>query len=56
MPEKVSKESVDYGPGASHRKCSLCSMFRAPNACTLVAGQIAPGAVCDRFVRRLDDE
>jgi hypothetical protein len=55
MTEKVSKESVDYGPGVSHRKCALCSMFRAPSHCTLVAGHIDPDAVCDRFVRRLDE-
>lgn len=57
MPdEKVSKVSVDYGPGVRHRKCALCSMFRAPHTCTLVAGHIDPNAVCDRFVRRLNDE
>jgi LSD1 subclass zinc finger protein len=57
MPsEKVSKEAVDYGPGAKHRKCALCSMFRAPHACTLVAGHIDPQYVCDRFVRRLEDD
>jgi len=56
LTDKVSKEAVDYGPGAKHRKCSLCSMFRAPNACTLVAGWIDPLAVCDRFVRKLEDD
>jgi hypothetical protein len=54
--EKVSKVSVDYGPGVSHRKCALCTMFVAPHACTLVAGWIDPNAVCDRFVRKLRDE
>ena len=53
---KVSKESVDYGKGAVHRKCALCSMWRAPHSCTLVAGEISPSAVCDRFVRKLSDE
>ena len=56
MADKVSKEAVDYGPGAKHRKCSLCSMFRAPNACTHVAGWIDPQYVCEDFVRKLDDE
>jgi hypothetical protein len=50
---KVSKIAVMYGHGARHRQCALCSMFRAPSACTLVAGPISPEAVCDRFVRKL---
>lgn len=50
---KVSKISVMYGHGARHRECDLCSMWRPPSSCSLVAGPIAPDAVCDRFVRRL---
>lgn len=50
---KVSKVAVMYGHGARHRNCGLCSMFRAPSACSLVAGPISADAVCDRFVRRL---
>lgn len=50
---KIAKISVDYGKGTAHRNCGLCSMFRKPDSCTLVAGSIRAGDVCDRFVRRL---
>jgi len=50
---KVSKISVLFGHGARHRNCGLCSMFKRPDICSLVAGPISPDAVCDRFVRRL---
>lgn len=48
---KLSKAVVDYGKGIASRNCGLCSMFRAPARCTLVAGPIAAGDVCDRFAR-----
>ena len=50
---KVSKISVLYGHGARHRECDLCSMWKPPSSCSLVAGPIAADAVCDRFVREL---
>lgn len=31
------------------RSCGDCTMFRGPGSCTLVAGDIAAGAVCDRW-------
>lgn len=52
---KLSKARVGYGPGVMSRKCALCSMFRAPHDCSLVAGDIAPTDVCDRFVRRREE-
>jgi len=49
---KVSKRSVGYGHGVSHRKCALCVMWRPPHACTLVAGRIEAGGVCEKFERK----
>jgi hypothetical protein len=49
---KVSKQSVRYSQGVAHRKCSLCSMWRPPASCSLVAGRISPEAVCDKFERK----
>ena len=54
---KVSKASVHYRPSpmGSSRRCGTCSMFRGADdpsgegACTLVAGEISPVAVCDRY-------
>lgn len=48
--EKVSKASVNYRLALlRQRRCSTCAMFRRPDSCTLVAGQIRPGDVCDRW-------
>jgi len=49
---KVSKRSVAYGPGAVHRRCDLCTMWRPPSSCTHVAGTISPAAVCKDFERK----
>lgn len=49
---KLSKSSVNYGPGSAQRKCELCTMFRSPASCTLVAGMIDRSDVCDRFERK----
>jgi len=48
---KLPKARVDYGKGHKLRHCALCTMFRAPNDCTLVAGDIRAEDVCDRFLR-----
>lgn len=48
MSEKISKERADYRehtPRVS-RRCGTCSMFRAPDRCTLVKGLINRGGVC----------
>ena len=50
----VSKASVNYREGDSHRRCGLCSMFVAPNRCTAVLGDIHPEDVCDLFQPRDD--
>ncbi len=47
---KLSKASVNYQDStAPGRNCGTCSMFRAPNGCTLVKGKISRDDVCDRW-------
>lgn len=46
--EKVSKESVNYRDGDTARRCGTCSMYSG-HLCTLVAGHIDPGMVCDEW-------
>jgi broad specificity phosphatase PhoE len=45
---KVSKASVNYRRGNAIRHCGNCSMY-SDHLCTLVAGSIDPGDVCDRW-------
>lgn len=46
----VSKASVNYRPAETlEERCGTCSMFREPNACTLVAGVIRRDDVCDEW-------
>ncbi len=52
MAERISKSEADYGRGTWHRKCSLCTMWRPPDACTLVLGEIHPNDVCRYFERK----
>ena len=46
---KVSKASVSYRPARGGKRCGTCAMFRAPASCTLVAGVVRRGDVCDRW-------
>lgn len=50
---KVSKESVNYGPGhARGDHCGVCAHFEAPHACEIVAGEIDASMWCERFKRK----
>lgn len=51
----VTKAQVHYRDAATEgRRCATCSMFREPNACTLVRGVIKPDGVCDRWDSKVD--
>jgi HK97 family phage portal protein len=53
----ISKDQADYtddGPVEDER-CRHCTMFRAPDSCTLVEGDIHPGGHC-RFFEAEDDD
>ncbi len=44
---KVAKEAVQYQEQPKDgNKCSGCVNFQAPNACTIVAGNISPNGWC----------
>jgi hypothetical protein len=45
--KKASKESVNYQDNPKgNEKCSNCTMWRPPNACTSVKGKICPDGWC----------
>ena len=45
-PKGLDKNEVNYRP---HEQCSMCSNFYPLNSCRLVAGNISPDAVCDKY-------
>lgn len=50
--DRVSKESVRYRPAGKNapERCGTCAMFnRKYRTCTLVRGEIAASATCDRW-------
>lgn len=48
-----TKAGTNYRPsGDPARRCGTCSMFRPPDACTLVRGVIRRDAVCDEWERK----
>jgi hypothetical protein len=49
----LTKQEAHYRDATEPgRRCGTCSMFRAPNSCTLVKGLIAPGDVCDKWAAK----
>jgi hypothetical protein len=36
-------------PGPKGQKCGACSLFKAPNACSVVKGKISPSGYCIAF-------
>ncbi len=50
---KITKADAGYvEPSAIDEKCRDCSMFRAPETCTLVVGVISPSGWCRHFDRK----
>lgn len=48
---KATKAQAAYHAGATIRHCGLCTMFRTPSECTVVAGQISPYGLCDKYYK-----
>jgi len=47
---KISMVEAHYtDDGIGRLRCRFCSMFRPPDACTLVEGDVHPEGVCDHF-------
>ena len=50
--QKASKAEANYRKGSANKRCELCTMFRPPQDCTAVKGDISRNGVCDYFRRR----
>jgi hypothetical protein len=46
---KISPNEADYRPQTKQEHCEDCTMYRAPNKCTLVLGYINPRGHCRYF-------
>lgn len=57
LPQKAksTKAEAQYVEPASDpaERCEVCTMFRAPSACTAVEGAISPDAHCRFFEARV---
>jgi high potential iron-sulfur protein len=50
---KMTQPSVAYQDSPKgDQKCSNCSLFQEPNACTLVDGNISPEGWCKFWVKK----
>jgi hypothetical protein len=50
---KMNQKSVAYqATPKDDQKCSNCSLFQEPNACTLVDGDISPEGWCKFWVKK----
>ena len=50
---KMNQKSVAYqDTPKDDQKCSNCSLFQEPNACTLVDGEISPAGWCKFWVKK----
>ena len=50
---KMNQKSVAYqDTPKDDQKCSNCSLFQEPNACTLVDGDISPEGWCKFWVKK----
>jgi hypothetical protein len=48
--QSASKESMKYQDSPKDgKKCDMCVYFKAPNACSLVQGDISPNGWCTAF-------
>ena len=45
----MSKDAAAYRAQSDTRNCADCTMFRSPDACTLVKGYIHPGGTCKHY-------
>lgn len=55
MPDKISKAAARYQDKPKvTKRCAGCSMFRSPNRCTLVSGDILPNGYCRYWEAKKD--
>lgn len=55
MSERIAKTKAEYRMQSKDKNkyCRYCSMYRIPNACTLVIGYIYDKGTCKFWERRL---
>jgi hypothetical protein len=46
---KVSKQEASYGGGNPMRNCGICTMYRTPDSCSAVEGEVSPYGYCKLF-------
>ena len=50
---KMAQKTAEYQDAPKgDQKCSNCSLFQDPNACTLVEGEISPAGWCKFWVKK----
>jgi High potential iron-sulfur protein len=50
---KMSQKSVAYQDSPKEdQKCSNCSLFKEPNTCTIVDGEISPNGWCKYWAKK----
>ena len=50
---KMAQKAAEYqDTPKGDQKCSNCSLFQEPNACTLVDGEISPAGWCKFWVKK----
>jgi hypothetical protein len=49
-PTKLSQREAQYQPTPKYgQSCAMCQLFRPPDGCQIVAGDISPGGWCKFF-------
>jgi hypothetical protein len=49
-PAKLSQREAHYQPAPRYgESCAMCQLFRPPQACRIVAGEISPRGWCQFF-------
>ena len=50
---KMTQKAAGYQPGPKDdQKCAGCALFKGPDTCTLVDGQVSPDGWCRFFAKK----
>lgn len=50
--DKIAKATARYSKGMDKAHCGICKHFEPPDACEIVAGEIAPSMWCEYFEKK----
>jgi hypothetical protein len=53
---KSTKEEANYRKGTEEEHCGDCTMFREPDSCTAVEGEIKKDDLCEYFKKKTVSE